>query len=155
MKIAKGGTVIVLILTLIGMLPTGCAYISKQDSPSAAETKLRASYHDFEDILIPSEMSLKKKNSFIYTAGRTKVGLLTFKGRVEPGSLAAFFQNNLPRDGWRLVASLKDRAHTMVFLKDDRACVISIAEKTFTTALEVRVGAADRGPDQGKGIPSR
>jgi len=155
MKIAKGGTAIVLILTLGGVLPGGCAYFSSQESPSAVETKPRASYYDFEDVLIPSEMSLIKKNSFVYTAGRTKVGLLTFEGRVEPGSLATFFQNNLPRDGWKLVASLKDRAHTIIFLKEERACVITISEKTFTTGLEIRVGAADRGSDQGKGTPSR
>ena len=98
MKRGKGATVIALILSLIWMLPSGCAWVQKKEPSSAADAKPRASYQDFEDILIPSELSLDKKNSFVYAAGRSRVGLLTLEGRVEPGSLADFFQNNLPRE---------------------------------------------------------
>jgi len=127
----------------------------KEESSSASELKPRAGYYDFEDILIPSELTLQKKDSFVYTASRMKVGLLSFKGRVEPDSLAAFFQNNMQKDGWRLISTLKFRQTMLVFLKDERACVITIREKIFTTYLEVWVGPIEQAVSPVKGTPPR
>ncbi len=127
----------------------------KEETSSPSELRPRAGYYDFEDILIPTEMTLQKKDSFVYTASRTKVGLLSFKGRVEPDSLAAFFQNNMPKDGWRPISTLKFRQTMLVFLKDDRACVITIREKLFYSYLEVWVGPIEQAISPVKGTPSR
>jgi hypothetical protein len=84
-----------------------------------------------------------------------KVGLLTLEGRVDPDSLAAFFQNNLPRYGWKPMTSLKDRDHVLVFVKDDRTCLITISEGWFTTVCEVRVGLLEKAPEPAKSSPPR
>jgi hypothetical protein len=135
---------------------TGCAYFSsKEGGTASSETALRASFSGFEDVVIPSDISVNKKKSQVYSAGKVKVGLLTFEGRVEPDSLADFFQNNLPRSGWKLMTSLKDREHTLIFLKDDRVCLITIGETWFSTVCEVRVGLVDKASEPGKGTPIR
>ena len=144
----------VFILLFVSFILSACATTSKEGT-SSAEQRPRASYYDFEDIQIPSELTLDKKNSFVYTAARLKVGLLTFTGRVEPDSLAAFFENNLPRDGWRQASTLKFRQTMLVFLKEDRACVITVRDKTFSTALEVWVGPIDKAAGPVKGAPPR
>ncbi len=105
----QGLFVILFLLTLI--LPASLK-AQKEESSSAQDKKQRSSYYDFEDVLIPSELTLNKKDSFVYGTNRSKAGVLIFEGRAEPISLANFFQNNMRNDGWRLIS------------KEDRACVI-------------------------------
>jgi hypothetical protein len=134
----------------------GCASSAKKDQGTpSSDTGLRVSFSDFEDVPIPSEVSPNKKKTQLYSAGKGKVGLLTLEGRVDPDSLAAFFQNNLPRNGWKPMTSLKDRDHVLVFVKDDRMCLINISEGWFTTVCEVRVGLLDKAPEPGKGTPAK
>ncbi|MBI5968738.1 MAG: hypothetical protein HY882_12900 [Deltaproteobacteria bacterium] len=139
---------------LILILPASLM-AQKEEAPSPVEKKPRATYYDFEDILVPSELSLDKKNSFVYGTDRSKVGLLILEGRVEPSSLASFFQSNMQKDGWRLLSSFKYREYLLNFLKEDRACVITITEKAFTTTVEIRVGPIEQGSLPIKGMPSR
>jgi hypothetical protein len=131
----------------------GCASSAKKDQGTpSSDTGLRVAFSDFEDVPIPSEVSPNKKKTQLYSAGKGKVGLLTLEGRVD---LAAFFQNNLPRNGWKPMTSLKDRDHVLVFVKDDRMCLINISEGWFTTVCEVRVGLLDKAPEPGKGTPAK
>lgn len=134
---------------------SACATAKKEGAPPVVEEKPRASSYEFNDILIPSEMKLKQKDSFVYTAANFKVGILSFSGNVEPDSLTSFFQNNMPKDGWRQISTLKYRETMLLFLKDERACVITIKEKLFSTSLKVRVGPIDQAASQVKGNPPR
>jgi hypothetical protein len=103
--------------------------------------------------LIPSDLSLDKKKSFVYSTSRSKVGILILEGRVEPSSLAGFFQSNMQKDGWRLLSSFKYREYLLNFVKEDRACVIIIEEKTFVTVVSIRVGPIEPLSLQEKGAP--
>lgn len=133
-----------------------CATTKQEGAPAAPQVKSRASYYDFEDVIIPSEMKLDSKNSFIYSTSHFKAGVLTFTGGVEPESLATFFQNNMVKDGWRALSVMKFRGTMLVFQKEDRASVITITEGVFSTQLEVRVGPIEAGGGvPAKGGPSR
>jgi hypothetical protein len=133
-----------------------CSTTKKGGTASSMEGSPRASYYDFDDIRIPSEMKLNKTDSFVYTSSRLKVGVLTFSGRVDPDSLAEFFQNNMPQDKWQPLSTLKYRGTMLVFLKGDRACVITIREGMFSTDLEVRVGPVEQASaGQVKGVTPR
>jgi hypothetical protein len=154
MKIIRNPRVAIILFLAILMLP-GSLMAQKEEASSVPDKKARASYYDFDDILIPSELSLDKKNSFVYGTSRFRVGILVFEGRVEPSSLAAFFQNNMQKDGWSLLSSFKYRQYLLTFLKEDRACVITINEKSFTTTADVRVGPIELGSLPIKGTQSR
>jgi hypothetical protein len=148
----KGVAIALLLFTVI--LP-GRLLAQKDETSSAQDKKQRASYYDLDDILIPSELTLDKKDSFVYGTSRSKVGILVFEGRVEPSSLANFFQNNMQNEGWRLISIFKYREFLLNFLKEDRACVITITEKAFPTTAEVRVGPIEQGSLTIKGTQSR
>ncbi len=147
-------TIVFLSLFLFSIF-SACATTKKEGASSPPEERPRASSYDFSDILIPSEMKLNQKDSFVYTSAHFKVGILSFSGNVEPDSLASFFETNMPKDGWRLISTLKYRETMLLFLKDERACVITIKEKTFSTSLKVKVGPIDQAAIQGKGNPPR
>jgi hypothetical protein len=144
-KIASPAALLILFLFAQWAL-VGCASTSpKGGGAASSETAIKASFSGFEDVMIPSDISVDRKKSQVYSAGKFKVGLLTFKGRVEPGSLADFFQTNLPRNGWKLMTNLKDRTQTLIFLRDERVCMITISENLWNTVCEVRVGLLEKG----------
>lgn len=154
MKAARLQTTVIALFLLTFFLPAGLM-AQKEETPPVLEKKPRATYYDFEDILIPSELTLDKKNSFVYGTSQSKVGILIFEGRVDPSSLAGFFQNNMQKDGWKILSSFKYREYLINFIKEDRSCVITIVEKAFTTTVEVRIGPIEQLPIPIKGPPSR
>jgi len=139
--------VLAITLLLLSFLVPACLKsqtAGKEDQQPLSESqKPRGVYYDFDDILVPSELTLDKKNSFVYGSGQSRVGILSFSGRVEPASVASFFQNSMQTDGWSLVSSFKYREYLLSFLKPDRACVITISEKSFSTTVEVRMGPVE------------
>ncbi len=96
-------------------------------------------YYDFGDVLIPSEMQVNKKSSFVYRAPGFSAGVLSLKGRVDSASLIAFFENNMAKDNWQLVSSFKSIRSILLFHKDSRWCVVNITEKEFYTYAEIWV----------------
>jgi hypothetical protein len=96
-------------------------------------------YYDFPDVLVPPELSLEQKGSFIYEHGATKAGILFFTGRAEVESLVDFFRKSMARDGWTLVNSVKFNRILLNFAKADRNCQIVIWDKSMSTEVEVWV----------------
>lgn len=151
-KISLKKSVAIFLFLLIWTSPHG-GLAQKEETAEPQEKTTKASYLDFDDILIPSDLSLDKKKSFVYSTGQMKVGILFLEGRIEPASLAGFFQSNMQKDGWRLLGSFRYREYLLNFVKEDRACVIVIEEKTFTTVASIRVGPIEPLSAQGKGTP--
>jgi hypothetical protein len=120
----------------------------KEEIPSTREEKQRTSYGDFDEILIPTELKLDRKNFFVYGTTRFEVGFLIFKGRIEPSSLAGFFQNNRRRNGWKFLSTLKYGEYRLTFLKKDRVGVVNITEKAFPTLAEIGMGLIEPTADQ-------
>lgn len=138
----------VLILTFVlascFILATGCSYSQKNKS-GAQTASVKDSmgpmpvYYDFGDVLVPKELKVVKKNSFVYTTSGLAVGVLALKGRVERNSLIAFFENNMAKDGWVQISAFKSTQTMLLFKKESRWCVIDILEKTIRTTVKIWV----------------
>ena len=97
-------------------------------------------YYDFNDVLIPGELKLDREASFIYQTAGLTAGVLVFSGRVELNSLINFFKNNMVKDNWQIVSTIKSERNMMLFKKEKRWCVVSIKEKElFDTETEIWV----------------
>ncbi len=105
----------------------------------APPTQSPTQYYDFPDVPIPAEMSLRLNDSQVFQSGEFKTGLLVLRGRVDPGSLIAFFQAGMDRNGWRLLGSTRYRKSILLFTKPGKSCVITIYEKYFYTYAEIYV----------------
>jgi len=106
-------------------------------------------YYDFEDVLVPSELKVDKKRSFVYHSPDFTAGVLVLTGRVEINSLIRFFDNNMAKDNWRLVSSFKSPRTIMFFNKANRGCIINITEKQFKTEVEIWVAPTMETPEEG------
>ena len=108
------------------------------DKPKSRQTT--AIYHDFEDVLIPMELSVVKDRTVIISTPGFTSGILVLTGRVERQSLFNFFNNNMQKDNWNIISQIKSPDTTiMVFQKPSRISVITIRDEQFHTYVEVGV----------------
>jgi hypothetical protein len=125
----------------------GCAWFNTSTSsgtgstaqPPATTAAATPSFYDFQDIPIPSELSLVTKESTVFQGGAVKGGMLTFKGRVEPSSVVNFFMVALARENWKHRGDIRYRKSVLLFEKPDRFCIISIRESSYYTYVELYV----------------
>ena len=119
---------------------------SEKDAPK----KPTAIYHDFEDVLVPMELSVVKDRTVIVSTPGFRSGILTVKGRVESNSLYNFFSVNMEKDNWEVISRIKSPETTiMVYQKTSRCCVITIRDEQIYTYVEIGVA-----PTMGGSAPS-
>ena len=125
---------------------TGCSSLKSKRSTSssnnrraAATTKSKAVYYDFGDVLLPNQLSVNDKDSFVFTTSGLTAGVLSLKGRVTAKSLLSFFTNKMPVDGWHLINKFTGQRNMMLFKKRTRYCTITIDEGQLVTTVEIWV----------------
>jgi hypothetical protein len=135
----------------------GCSALqSKKSIPESQVTPKKdkepsSLYYDFGDVLIPNEMKVDKKASYIVQSPGFLTGILALQGNVERNSLIAFFENNMAKDNWREISLFKSpqTSTIMLFQKENRWCVININEKDFNTYVEIGVAPTLGQPESG------
>ena len=144
--VASKSRVLVLMLSVLLLVGAGCAAWekSRDTSEEIGEKKSEVEapapvYYDFVDILIPAELSLVKKSSFVYSTPSFSAGVLVFEGYVQGESLVNFFTTNMPKDGWTLKSSFRYRRVILSFEKEERSCLVSVAEFPLKTRVEIWV----------------
>lgn len=121
---------------------TAAAAAPSVSEPAAQSQKTNAVYYDFEDVLIPVELSvLQDKSMIVSTPGFTS-GILMLRGRVDRRSLINFFNNNMVKDNWAIVSQIASpNMAILVFEKPVKSAVISIKSEQVYTYVEVGVAA--------------
>ena len=144
--VARRSRLLVMLLSILLLVGAGCAAMKKsQDTPEETGDKKSEVkgpvpiYYDFVDVLIPAELSLVKKSSFVYTTPSFSAGVLVFEGYVQGESLVTFFTSNMAKDGWTLKSSFRYRRVILNFEKDERSCLVSVAEFPLKTRVEIWV----------------
>ena len=132
-----------LIFLISGCLGDKFSKKPEGEKPSDVESKSRkvtAVYYDFEDILVPMELSIVKDRTVVITTPGFTSGILTLKGRIERRSLFNFFNNNMQKDNWNILSQIKSPSTAiMVFQKASRTAVIAIRDEQIYTYVEVGV----------------
>jgi hypothetical protein len=136
--------VLVLVLLVAGTL---CACASTPWSSESSSTtgtagsgsRMRPMSYDFPDVLLPSELELVPKDSYVFQGPKTKAGMLVFKGRVEAKSAIDFFQMSMPREGWVFKGGFRYKKSVLVFEKPEKMCLINVSESLYYTYVEVYV----------------
>ena len=124
------------------MLVVACSSTPKKTDGSEAtekDDKKAPLYYDFEDVLIPRELELDANSSFVYHTSGFTAGILTFKSKVELGSIVNFFETNMAKDNWQAVGTFKSPRTLLLFQKENRWCVINITDNRWDTLVEIWV----------------
>jgi len=144
-------------ITLFFFIVSGCTTLKSKKSDRAQNVTVKKDkkstplYFDFGDVLIPKELKVDKKSSYIVQSPGFLTGILVLKGNVERNSLIAFFQNNMAKDNWNEISLFKSpqTSTIILFQKENRWCVIKINEETFNTHVEIGVAPIINEPDSG------
>ena len=137
---------IIIVLISVG----GCSTLGKKDKSATAPSAKSASgvpalYYDFGDVLVPKELKVDKKSSFIYQTEGFSAGVLVLKGRIDTSSLISFFERNMAKDNWQIISSFKSDRTMLLFQKEHRWCVMNINDETFNTYVEIWVAPTTMG----------
>jgi hypothetical protein len=132
----------------------GCSSLTKKDStataPSAkSDSGVPAIYYDFGDVLVPKELKVDKRSSFIYQTEGFSAGVLVLKGRIETSSLISFFESNMAKDNWQNISTFKSERTMLLFQKAHRWCVMNITDESFNTYVEIWVAPTTGGAQSG------
>jgi len=131
------GSIIVSMVSL-----TSCSSTPKTTDGSDARVKDEQNaplYYDFGDVLVPRELNLDAKSSFVYHSSGFTAGVLVFESKVERTSLIEFFDNNMAKDNWQAVSAFKSPRTLLLFQKENRWCVINITDGDWNTMVEIWV----------------
>lgn len=90
-------------------------------------------YYEFDDILIPKELSFQSDESYTLDNRKFRAGIMKFTGRVEIPDLLNFFINNMAKDNWEKIAAVKGKTSVLSFEKFNKSCVIQV-EDSFARA---------------------
>ena len=146
------GMILFGIMVALILLSVGCSSTPKSTDGSEAREKDEKNaplYYDFEDVLIPRDLKLNTKSSFVYhTAGLT-AGVLVFTSKVDRDSLIQFFENNMAKDNWLAVSSFKSPRTLLLFQKENRWCVINITDNNWDTLVEIWAAPSSGQPGSG------
>ncbi len=146
----KRRLLVILALIIVMVVSVGgCSSVGKKNktatAPSAESTTgVPALYYDFGDVLVPKELKVDKKSSFIYQTEGFSAGVLVLKGRIDSSSLIAFFEKNMTKDNWQLISSFKSDRTMLLFQKAHRWCVMNINDETFNTYVEIWVAPTSK-----------
>jgi len=135
------------LFTLI-MLLTACVTATdashaadSQKPPVSAKAVPPPIIEEFGDIPVPRELKRNDDQSFVYEAPGVAIGVITYSGRVTANSVAGFFREQMPTQGWRFLNAFKDSKNIdLFFMKSSRSCQISIRYGILATKVIVKVG---------------
>ena len=156
MQVIKGNRVALKtfgIMVALMVLGVACSSTPKTTDGSEArekEEKNAPLYYDFDDVLIPRDLKLNSKSSFVYHTSGLTAGILVFTSKVERSSLIQFFENNMAKDNWKAVSIFKSPRTLLIFQKENRWCVINITDNKWDTLVEI--WAAPFGGPSGSGL---
>jgi len=144
---------ILMALALVGVFAACTTTGSQMNSGQNEQAQYQEPdyYLDFDDIMIPKEISYVSDQSYKLDNAKFRAAIMKFKGRVEIPELVQYFLNNMVKDNWKLISNNKASAsYVLNFEKYNKSCVIQIDDSfaTATTtifAVEVKDDKAFKG----------
>ena len=132
----------------------GCSSLTKKENKATAPSAktsggVPAQYYDFGDVLVPKQLKVDKKSSFVYHTSGFSAGVLVLKGRIESGSLISFFETNMAKDNWNIISSFKSERTMLLFQKENRWCVMSNTDQAYNTHVEIWVAPTTKDTQAG------
>jgi len=114
----------------------GC---KKGDQPAGSPQVAFSNDVTFEDIPVPAEFSLVRKDSYSFQNDVTRVGRLVYKGRSNINNVLAFYQQQMPLHGWQEMSYIDYRSSTRYYEKEGQSCILTVEQKPMTSWHNVRI----------------
>ena len=95
-------------------------------------------YYDFDDILIPRELTYEPNDSNKLDNSKFRAAIMAFSGRVVTEDVINFFINNMAKDNWELIYNVKQNKQTMLsFEKHNKSAIIQVTDNFAKATVTV------------------
>jgi hypothetical protein len=137
-----------ILILLAALLLGGCADMglglsqsNEEMESSTPPTEEAPPYYanEFEDLLIPKELSWNREKSMVIRTESFAGGILNFSGNVDITSLTDFFTHTMVKSGWKMAGSAKYKNVLLAFIKPYKTCTITIKDNGFGLKTELYV----------------
>ena len=140
----------VLLLTML----SACGTTS--NSESSIDNGQRPSMEQFGRMPMPAGTKLRTTDSLIFGSADGWLGRAVFEIPTDANQTYNFFADQMPRQGWNLVASVRGKKSLLVFTRADRSATIEIEDAgLFGSAIAYMtvapVGSSGTGTAAGAG----
>ena len=115
-----------LLLLLATAVLTACG--TTNDASSSGENSQRPSMEQFGRMPLPAGTKLRTAESLIFGVGEGWLGRAVFELPSDANASYNFFAEQLPRQGWAMVASVRGKKSLLVFTRAERAATIEIED---------------------------
>jgi hypothetical protein len=113
---------------------TACGTMSNTDS--GADNGQRPTMEQLGRMPLPVGTKLRPTESLIFGVGEGWLGRAVFELPSDATSSYNFFAEQLPRQGWTMIASVRGKKSLLVFTRADRSATIEIEDSgLFSGAL--------------------
>ncbi len=112
-------------------LLTACGTIN--DAQNNAENNQRPSMEQFGRMPLPTGTKLRTAESLIFGVGDGWLGRAVFESPLDANATYNFFADQMPRQGWAVVASVRGKKSLLVFTRAERSATIEIEDSGLFT----------------------
>ena len=143
-----------LLLCAVALL-TACGTIN--DAQNNAENNQRPSMEQFGRMPLPTGTKLRTAESLIFGVGDGWLGRAVFESPLDANATYNFFADQMPRQGWAVVASVRGKKSLLVFTRAERSATIEIEDSGLFTGSVAwmtvsPVGATSGAAPSGAGV---
>ncbi|MDD5006253.1 MAG: hypothetical protein PHS93_07155 [Candidatus Omnitrophica bacterium] len=93
----------------------------------------------FDDIPVPMGFKFFPLNSFVYEAGKVRIGVLEYYGSSFPYKIVKFYKDNMPNLGWRILNVIESKDTLLSFEKDNEICIVKFSYKGSGGSLVISI----------------
>ena len=139
---------------LLTVVLTACSTTSNSDSNG--DNAQRPSMEQLGRMPLPVGTKLRTGESLIFGVGEGWLGRAVFELPNDANSSYNFFAEQLPRQGWSMVASVRGKKSLLVFTRAERAATIEIEDSGLfsgsVAAMTVSPVGSSSGAPAGAGV---
>ena len=143
-----------LLALITAALLSACGTTVKSDSN--ADNAQRPSMEQLGRMPLPVGTKLRTGESLIFGVGEGWLGRAVFELPNDANSSYNFFAEQLPRQGWSMVASVRGKKSLLVFTRAERAATIEIEDSGLfsgsVAAMTVSPVGSSSGAPAGAGV---
>jgi len=143
-----------LLLLLATALLTACGTTNDaQNNPNNAQSP---SMDQFGRMPMPTGTKLRTAESLIFGVGEGWLGRAVFELPTDANASYNFFAEQMPRQGWTMVTSVRGKKSLLVFTRADRSATIEIEDSGLFSgslaSMTVSPAGGSGGAPSGSGV---
>jgi hypothetical protein len=120
-----------LVVLLAVVFLTACSTMGGSDTAPNSDNGQRPTMEQLGRMPLPVGTKLRTNESLIFGVGDGWLGRAVFESPNDATTTYNFFAEQMPRQGWSLISSVRGKRSLLVFTRGDRSAAIELDDATL------------------------